>query len=86
MYVPFWRDHGVDGIGIRCGHLVVQFGAAITRARDRFARERVWSGRLPLRAPNAESERYPSGRGESHPVVWAGTVAAVETHPVQILD
>jgi hypothetical protein len=39
--VPFWRDHGIDGVGVRCGHSVVQFGAAITRARDRFARERV---------------------------------------------
>jgi hypothetical protein len=22
-YVPFWRDHGVDAGGIRCGHSVV---------------------------------------------------------------
>lgn len=33
-YVPFWRDRGVDHVGIRCGHSVVQLGAAITRGRD----------------------------------------------------
>jgi hypothetical protein len=42
--VPFWRDHGVDGVGIRCRDSVVQFGAAITRTRDRFARGRAWWG------------------------------------------
>ena len=31
--VPFGRDRGLGGIGIRCGHSVAQFGAGVTRPR-----------------------------------------------------
>jgi hypothetical protein len=32
--VPFGRDHGTDGVGIRRRHSEAQFGATITRAAN----------------------------------------------------
>ena len=59
--VPFGRDHGVASVGIRCGHSVVQFGAAITRARRRFARRRVRWMRPKLAAVTSSDVPIPGG-------------------------
>jgi hypothetical protein len=47
---------------MRFGHSVVQFGAAITRARERLAHERVWWGdpRCKHLPPNRASNCEPS--------------------------
>jgi hypothetical protein len=59
--VPFGRDHGIDGVGVRCGH----FGSAITRARAPSPVSE--SGVRPtLRAPTGESGAvHGSGRGSA---------------------
>jgi hypothetical protein len=51
--VPFGRDHGVDGVGIPCGHSVVEFGAA-TPAPPVASPVGESGGAPTLRAPTAE--------------------------------